>query len=326
MNRRWLFLPLLFIALLPFRAPAPLYYSPSQGWYYAPYGQKAAWVRQRADQELAIAEQAFANGDYSLALKASRRVVNVWPLSDYAPRAQYLMGQSLEMQNRDQLAFIAYQTIVQKFPSSPAYHAVLWRQFDIANRFLNGEFFRIWGILPLYRSMDQTAALFGQVVTNGPYSDIAPYAQFQIAAAREKQKDYEDAVAAYQTAADRYYNQPLIAASALYGEALNYQKQAETAEYDQGTAEKAIASYTDFIALYPSDPRVPRAQKAMDDLRAVRVSGDFKIAQFYLRNHQWAGAVVYYDAILQLDPNSPYAAPARREIELLKPRLRTAFN
>jgi hypothetical protein len=30
--------------------------------------------------------------------------------------------------------------------------------------------------------------------------------------------------------------------------------------------------------------------------------------------------------VLQLDPNSPYATPARQRIELLKPRLQTAMN
>jgi outer membrane protein assembly factor BamD (BamD/ComL family) len=31
------------------------------------------------------------------------------------------------------------------------------------------------------------------------------------------------------------------------------------------------------------------------------------------------GAVVYYNEVLQLNPNSPYAAAARQRIEALKP-------
>ena len=59
-------------------------------------------------------------------------------------------------------------------------------------------------------------------------------------AAREKQKDYEAAVKAYETAADRYHNQPAIAADAMYRWAIAYQKQATKAEYDQGKAGQAI--------------------------------------------------------------------------------------
>jgi outer membrane protein assembly factor BamD (BamD/ComL family) len=80
------------------------------------------------------------------------------------------------------------------------------------------------------------------------------------------------------------------------------------------------------MALYPDDKRVAEAQKDIASLKTVQIAGNFKIAQFYENNKKWAGAVVYYNEVLQLDPNSSYAAPARQKIELLKPRLQTAMN
>jgi outer membrane protein assembly factor BamD len=328
MNRRFVFLLLLVAGamLLPFRAPAPLYYTSGEGWYYEPYGEKADWQRPRAKDQLDVAEQAFTNGNYNVTLHAAHRVLRVWPLSDYAPRAEYLIGRCLETSGKDEAAFNAYEAIIQKYPHSDSYEDVLWRQYTIANRFLDGEWFRLWGTIPLYRSMDETATLFSTIVTNGPYSDVAPHAQLRIGAAREKQDDYPDAVKAYATAADRYYNQPVIAADALYREGVAYQKQASTAEYDQGTAGQAIAAYTDFITLYPDDKRVPDAQKAITALKAQQVEGNFKIAQFYEQNkvlntkQRRDGALVYYNEVLQLDPNSPFAAQARQRIEQLKPR------
>jgi len=328
MSRRFVSLLLLIagVLLLPFRSPAPLYYTPGEGWYYEPYGQKADWMRSRAKDQLEVAEQAFTNGDCNVTLHAAHRILRIWPLSDYAPTAQYLIGRCLEVQGKDEAAFNAYENIIKKYPHSDRYEEVLWRQYDIANRFLNGEWFRLWGTIPLYRSMDETARMFGEIVTNGPYSDVAPHAQLRIGVAREKQKDYEDAVQAYAVAADRYNNQPVIAADAMYREGVAYQKQAAAAEYDQGTAAQSIAAYTDFIALFPNDPRVPAAQKSIIALKAQQVEGNFKIAQFYEQSRQWAGAVVYYNEVLQLDPNSTYAALARQRIQALKPRLQTAFN
>ena len=328
MNRRFVFLLLLVAGamLLPFRSPAPLYYTPGEGWYYEPYGEKADWQRPRAKDQLDVAEQAFTNKNYSVALHASHRIVRVWPLSDYAPRAEYLIGRCLETDGKDEAAFNAYQAIIQKYPHSESYEDVLWRQYEIANRFLAGEWFRLWGTVPLYRSMDETATLFSTIVTNGPYSDVAPHAQLRIGSAREKQKDYAAAVKAYATAADRYYNQPLIASDALYREGIAYQKQAATAEYDQGTAAQAIAAYTDFITLFPDDKRVPDAQKAIVALKTQQVEGNFKVAQFYEQNkvlnaeQRRDGALVYYNEVLQLDPNSPFAAQARQRIEMLKSR------
>jgi len=309
------------VVLLPSRAPAPLIYIPGEGWYYESHGETGKWERPRAKDQLEVAEQSFTNKDYTTTLHAAHRILRVWPLSDYAPRAAYLVGRCLEAEHKDEAAFNAYQQIIEKYPKSGQFNEVLWRQYDIANRFLGGEWFKIWNWIPLYPSMDETAKLYGKIVSSGPYSEVAPHAQLRIGAAREKQRDYAEAVKAYDTAADRYHDQPAIAADAMYRAGVAWEKQADTAEYDQSAAAQAIASYTDFITFYPDDKRVADAQRAITKLKAEQVRGNFEIAQFYEKGHKWAGAVVYYNAVLQLDANSPLAAQARQRIDVLKPRL-----
>ena len=325
MNRRlgfW-FLIVAAVVLLPLRSPAPLMYVPGEGWYYEPYGESAKWQRTRAKDQLQVAEDAFTAKNYSTTLRAANRVLRVWPFSDYAPRAAYLIGRCQEIDGKDEAAFKSYQKIIEKYPKSSQYNEVLWRQFGIAGRFLNGEWFRLWNLIPLYSSMDETAKLYDKIVANGPYSEVAPHAQLNIGAAHEKERNYADAVKAYNTAADRYNGQPIIAADAMYRAGVAWQKQADTAEYDQGAAAQAIAAYTDFVTFYPDDQRVAAAQKSMIKLKAEQVRGNFQIAQFYEHGHRWAGAIVYYNAVLQLDANSPLAAQARQRIEILKPRLQT---
>jgi len=326
MNRRFRFWFLLVAAvvLLPLRSPAPLMYVPGEGWYYEPYGETAKWQRTRAKDQLQVAEDAFVAKNYSVTLRAASRVLRVWPLSDYAPRAAYLLGRCQEVDGKDEAAFNSYQKIIEKYPKSSQYNEVLWRQFAIAGRFLNGEWFRLWNTIPLYTSMDETAKLYDKIVANGPYSEVAPHAQLNIGAAHEKEKNYADAVKAYNTAADRYNGQPLIAADAMYRAGVAWQKQADTAEYDQSAAAQAIAAYTDFTVVFPDDRRVATAQDAITRLKAEQVRGSFEIAQFYESNHKWAGAIIYYNDVLQLDANSPLAAQARQRIEILKPRLSAA--
>ena len=234
---------ILFVALLaltPFRSPAPLLYVPGEGWYYEPHGENAKWQRPRAKDQLEVADTAFTNKDYKITLHAAHRVLRVWPMSDYAPHAAYLVGRCLENSGRDEAAFNAYQQIIEKYPKSGEYKEVLSRQYEIANRFLAGEWFRLWNTIPLYPSMDETAKLYDKIVSDGPYSDVAPHAQMRIGAAREKQKDFSSAVKAYETAADRYHDQPAIAADAMYRAGAAWEKQADTAEYDQSAAAQAI--------------------------------------------------------------------------------------
>ena len=132
------------LVLVPLRAPAPLFYVPGEGWYYEMYGQNARWQRPRAKEQLDVAEQAFAKEDFNTALHAAHRILRVWPLSDYAPDAEYLIGRCLETTGKDEAAFKAYQNIIEKYPRSSRYDEVLWRQYEIANRFLGGQWFWLW--------------------------------------------------------------------------------------------------------------------------------------------------------------------------------------
>jgi outer membrane protein assembly factor BamD (BamD/ComL family) len=110
----------------------------------------------------------------------------------------------------------------------------------------------------------------------------------------------------------------------MYRAGVAWQKQADTAEYDQSAAAQAIAAYTDFTVVFPDDRRVAAAEAAKTKLKAEQVRGSFEIARFYEFNHKWAGAIIYYNDVLQLDANSPLAAQARQRIEILKPRLSAA--
>ena len=314
----WLLLVAVFVLGLPFSSPAPLIYRPGEGWTYEPVGE-GKWTRTRAKDQLDVAQQAFDKKNYGLALKAARRVVRVWPLSDYAPQGQYLVGRCLEAQGKDERAFDEYQKVLEKHPKLSNFHEIVERQYTIANKFFAGKWFRLWGYIP-YPSRDKTADMYAKIVKTGPYSDVAPQAQLKIGAVREKQKNYPSAVKAFETAADRYHDRPQIASDATFRAGLAWNKQAQTAEYDQTTAGQAIATFTDFMALFPNDTRVPDAQKRIGSLKTEQAHGNFQVAKFYEKYHKWRGAMVYYNEVLVQDPNSPYAAEAQKRIAVLKER------
>ena len=330
MSFRSLRLLLLAACLLAFpsRAPAPLVYRPGEGWTYEPVGGEGKWMQPRAKDQLEVAQAAFDKKSYSLALKAARRVVLVWPLSDYAPRAQYLVARCYEATGKEEKAFKAYQTLLQKQPKSMNFDEILQRQFAIAGQFLGGKWFKLWGYIPFFPSMERTAKMYGDIVKTGPYSSVAPQSQLNIGTAMEKQKtigfkspDYPAAIQAYDTAADRYHDQPKVASDAIFRSGLAYQQEAQTPDRDQSSAGHAIARFTDFITLYPEDPRVPQAQKIIASLKGDQARGYFDIARFYEKRKRWEGARVYYNEVLLQDPNSPYATEARQRIDQLKSRI-----
>ncbi len=313
----------LFLVGFPFRSPAPLIYRPGEGWSYEAVGSEGKWQRARAKDQLEVAQQAFDAKKYGLALKAARRVVRVWPVSDYAPQAQYLVARCYEAKGRSDKAFKEYQKLVEKNPKGGDFRDVIQRQYDIANLYLGGKWFKLWGVIPAFPSMDKTADMYAAVVKNGPFSDVAPQAQLKIGTAREKQHNYVLAVKAYELAADRYHDRPEIAAEALYRQARAYRKQAQTADYDQTTAGQAVATYTDFMTLFPNDPRANEAQKTVSALKSEQARGNYRTAKFYEKYHKWEGAMIYYNEVLLQDPSSPYATEAKQRIAELKKKTKS---
>ena len=132
----------------------------------------------RAKDQLEVAQAAFDKKAYSLALKASRRVVKVWPFSDYAPQAQYLLARCYEAKGKDEKAFNEYQTLLEKYPKAVKYEEILRRQYEITNRYLAGRMVQAVELCPvppwISAAMDRTATMYEKVVKNGPYSDVGP--------------------------------------------------------------------------------------------------------------------------------------------------------
>lgn len=326
--KRWsirLALILLVVLAVPYRCPAPLIYRVGEGWSYESVGG-TKWERARAKDQMEVAQEAFDKKQYRVATKAARRVVKRWPYSDYAPQAQYLLARVYSMNGNDDKAFKEYQKLIEKYPKVENYQEVLKKQYDIANRYLAGEWFKLWGVIPIGPSMDKTVAMYEKIIKNGQFSEVAPQAQLNIGAANEKRyfKEYTKAAQAYEKAADRYHDIPKVAAEAQFKAGMAFTKQARTAEYDQSVAGKAIASFSDFNVLYPDDPRVSEAQKIIASLKTEQARGCYAIAKFYEKRKRWNGALIYYNEVLVKDPNCIYANEAKQRIEELKKRATTA--
>ena len=321
MKRAWLKFGFLWLFLLSLQwnCPAPLIYRAGEGWSYEPYGG-GKWIRQRAKDQLEVAQAAFDKKDFSLAKKAARRTLRTWPFSDYAPEAQYLLGQCYEQTGHDEKAFREYQRLLEKYPKSVNYQEILSRQYGIANKYLAGQWFKLWGYIPFFPSMDKTADMYQKVIRNGPYTDVAAKSQMNIGAAREKQKEFGLAVRAYEQAADRYHDRTDVASEALFKMGLAHLKASRRSEYDRSVATQAISAFNDFLVLYPNDPRVPEAKKHIAALKTTQARGSYDIARFYEKKKHYQGALVYYNEVLLHDPNSSYAEEARQRIDQLKNR------
>src|ERR1700738_5252876 len=320
MNRTLRFvLPLTIVALLslPHRAPAPIIYREGEGLTTGDLSDIE--IKKNAEEQFKLSERYEASGDYKRAGASYRLLVRRFPRSDIAATAQFKSGQMLEKLGKLQSAFYEYQALVQKYPRSPDFEAALQAQYGIAKAYLDGKRVDIYGV-PTLPSMSKAQEMFQKIVTNAPYSRIAPLAQYGIGQALEKSGAIAATVTAYQQVVDRYPNSD-VAPNAMYQIGyVNFQASRSTG-YDQTAAVRAQEAFEDFLLRYPNSEKVPQAQDNLKALQGRKTENSYTIAKFYDKEKNYKAAYVYYNEVVQQQPDSPDATRAKQRMDQIRSKV-----
>jgi len=311
---RSLLFGLLALTLATSVSHATLVWRPGEGWSDESGGDVSA---SSSRDQLELAHKLEAEGQKDNAMKAYKGLLRRWPLSFFAPEAQYRLGKILEDKADFYNAFQAFQKMVTKYPSSDYFEQALDEQYRIANLYLAGEPQRIWKI-PVGPSMERTIEMYQRVIKNAPYGTYAPQCQFNIGLARENQRKYTDAVDAYQTVLDNYPTSS-VAANAQYQIGYAWMKSCQMGDYDMGAAKKAVDAFQDYLVRYPDSDKAAQAQENIQKLGNRQTQGAFDIAKFYETQHETRAAFIYYNEVVREDPNSAQSQIAKKRIQELRP-------
>ena len=304
----------MFWLALPQDCPAPLVWRKGEGWSWEREGMTVA---NNPKDQLEIARNFQAQKKYDDAVTAYRRVVTRWPTSYSCQEARLGLAQSLTQLNYLYKAFKEYQNLIEKHPNSPHFDTAMQAQFDLANRFLNGEKHKVWR-LRIFNGLEKAVEIYEQIVKNGPFSKFGPPAQFRIGLAYEKQKDNVAAVHAYEKLLERYPKDPL-AEAAQFQIGWAYHSEAQRAEYDQNNANQAIAAFKDFLVRYPASPKAEQTRQLLAELKQEQSKGLFQVGRFYEKNKNYRAALIYFNEVIEQNPRSDWANQAQRKITLLAP-------
>jgi outer membrane protein assembly factor BamD len=305
---------LLALAFATSLAQATLVWRPGEGWSDESGSDVSA---SSSRDQLELAHKLEAQGQRDSALKAYKGLLRRWPLSFFAPEAQYRVGKIIEDEGDFYTAFQAFQKMVTKYPSSEYFEQALDEQYRIANLYLAGEPQRIWKI-PVGPSMDRTIEMYERIIKNAPYGTYAPQCQFNIGLAHEQQRKYDDAVDAYQKVLDNYPTSS-VAANAQYQIGYAWMRSCQLGDYDMGAAKKAVDAFQDYLVRYPTSDKAVQAQENIQKLGQKQTQGAFDIAKFYETQHQSRAAFIYYNEVVREDPNSAQAQIAKKRIQELRP-------
>ncbi len=260
----------------------------------------------------AAAEAMASRGETSAAISAYKALAKQNPRSDYAPRA---LAQAAQLQEQSRDLMGAYRTLddlVSNYPKSPGFNQALQAQFRIATQFLDGERLKLLGIRT-FPSMERAAEMFESIVKAGPFSDIAPAAQFNIGLAHEKAKNRAEAIAAYQRVVELYPDSAL-ADDAYYQIGYVLMQGTRGAQYDQQASQRALDAFQEFVLRFPRSEKVPQALENIERLQSKRTESSLSVAQFYDRQGNTQAARIYYNLVLEKQPGSEEAAQASRRL------------
>jgi len=296
----------------PATSPAPIVYRPGEGWETKGQAQAAGSPKAQIDQGLEF-EKRSAWDD---AISSYRLLLRRWPTSMHAAEAQFRIGYCQEQQRDYYRAFLSYQKVIESYQGFEKFTEVIQRQYKIGNLFLAGERVKIMGIRTL-PSMDRAVEIYEKVLKNAPYSEIAPSAQMAIGYAREKQKRYDEAVAAYRKLIEKYPTCSLVE-EAYFNVGLAYFRAAHKSEYDQGYANRAVDGFNEYITKYPAGSKVAVARDCITKVKVDQARGLYQVASYYDKQKDFSSALVYYNELIARHPQSSYAQQAQSRMELLR--------
>jgi outer membrane protein assembly factor BamD len=320
MNRTLrLVLPLTILALVsfPHRSPAPIIYREGEG--FSTGAALDIEIKKNAEEQFKVAQNYEAAGDYKHAAAAYLLVVHRFPRADIAAEAQFRSGQMLERLGKLQLAFNNYQALIQKYPRSPDFEAALQAQYNIGKAYLDGKRIDIYGV-PTLPSMGKAQEMFKKIVTNAPYGKIAPLAQFGIGQALEKSGSITATVNAYQEVVDRYPSSD-VAPNAMYQIGYVYFQASRATGYDETAAVRAQEAFEDFVLRNPNNEKVPQAQENLKVLQLRKTDNSYNIARFFDKQRNYKAAYVYYNEVIEQQPDSPFAVKARQRMDQIRAKV-----
>ncbi|HEY6907716.1 MAG TPA: outer membrane protein assembly factor BamD [Ignavibacteriaceae bacterium] len=160
----------------------------------------------------------------------------------------------------------------------------------------------------LYDNEDYLEAIneFQAILLQYPGSSISDDAQFYLAKTRFARTEY--ILAAFEFS-KLIKNMPAseFVAESQFMLAQCYYELSPNYNLDQKYTKKAIQEFQAFIDFFPTNERVPQAEKMIDELNNKLAEKDYTIARIYEKMDYLKAALIYYEDVIETYHDTPYA-------------------
>ena len=299
------------------------------GWIWTP--ESGRWVnpgnqpKESASLQFQYAEELLEQKKYEEAVREFQRLHSHFPTSSYADLAQFSIGRAYQAAGEWDDAAKAYQKTIDDFPDTRLFDRVITKQYELASKYYERAVKREEekGMMPNLGELfsdendfDRAIEVYQAVVNNQPFTEAAAEAQYRIGLCHVKKEEYPSAIEAYETVLDLYPGSPW-AAEAAFGAAEAQFDQSRPAVYDQTAVQEATERFDLYLRRYDDEERRAQVEEMMHQLADHRAEHEFRIAEWYHRQHKFQSARLYYEQVLKAHPDTEWAERSSHQLTLL---------
>ena len=309
--RRVIFISILAILLTSNLTYAFWIWSPKTGkWVNPKYAVKPTPVEQ-----LAFALRLYGEDDLKGARREFKQLLNYYPKSSQAAEAQYYLAVIEEKEERLYEAYLAYQKVIDKYPFSQRINEIIEREFRIAERFMQGEKRKSFGLaLPVE---NPAIEIFKKVIDNSTYGPWAAQAQYKLGLILKSLGRLYEAEEEFNKVI-KNYPQSEWTSAAEFQIASCRASISPSSDYDQEATREAKEKFEEFVLSNPDAALSRKAESNIQELKEREAQGYYDIAVFYEKQKAYNAAKIYYNTVIKDYPRTIWAAKAFSNLQAME--------
>jgi len=304
MKKIKIILPLFFVLfLIPSLASAYWEWTPqTKRWINPKYA-----VKETAEAQFAWAEEFTARKEYSTAIHKLEQLMQYFPASPLAAKAQFRIGEIYQLNGDWQRAFKAYKKVIDNYPGSDLVTESIGRQFAIGEVRTQKD----TGRFSFFRK--DPSDMLSQTVDAAPYAAGAVKALYDLGHYQFRRGEYPECLETFDRLTNNYpeseYTEQAEFEAAQAAFKL-YRKQ----ENNNVMLTSAGNRLARFLVKYPDGRNRPAAESLDRQVRELLAEKVLAVAEFYAKNKQAKAAGVYYQKVIRDYPDTAAAEKAKKHV------------
>jgi TolA-binding protein len=276
-------------------------------------------VKSTPQSQFEFAKRLLEGKSYEEAKKEFKKLIKSYPKAVEAAESQYFLGVIDEAQGNLYGAFQAYQKVIDKYPFSERIGEINEREFKIGEEFMSGAKRKAFGMsLPVDHP---SIEIFTKIVENSAYGPLAPKAQYKLGLVLKSQQRWYDAEEAFNKVVTSYPDSEW-AGPAKFQLAATRASVSKSPAYDQGATREAKQKFEEFVTDHPDAVLTPEAEKHIKALSEKEAESSYSAGLFYEKQKSWDAAKIYYQDVIDNNPDSIWAAKSTERLAIIDKRSR----